>query len=605
MSSTTCEHPDELLTLGAMRLLSAAETARLDEQTSACPACRERWQEYRALAALMPQLAQEEIMPSRAIDRKTAPGQNGKRPLLPGFFGADAKNDEAGTADFSGPQRPGSTRQRRRYAKRRLVRALSGLAAAVLLAGLIGGFWLLTLSRAPKSAREPGIAQKTQPVITYNPCSNEIAKSLQGGAPACGLVVTDYSTNPETLLEIDPTSGKSLPTMKPLALPAGVAETASISADHRTLALSILPQDSGSSYIQIVWLDTWRLGAKLNVSLNQNEGLQSLAITPDGTGIYAVIETYGQAGAGQARLGYYAYDRGHDSLTSRWSAPLPFEPGDNGYNNDSSFALSTDGQTAYLFSAAVTPPQLVALQLGANGIESQSSLRLPSIASGIEPPFDPKHTYMPGDPIYTVYHAAVMFAPQQNKLYLVHAEASDPSKDVLVVIGLAGTQMTLGADIPIKGEGQLLAAINGAARGGPLTVQPQLGLRPEKGSPFDGRSEVGVVSPNGRWIYLSGTSYSPQIVNGSWNGEQTTNLGLVKIDVQTGQVVSQWFKNNAYFGLTFGPDGRNLYLFGPPPEVGSTAYSAQSALLAFDTEQGKIVNEFPDVDSSWFVVPLP
>ncbi len=626
MSSTTCTHSDELLTLGAIRLLSTAEEAQLDEQINACPSCRERLQEYRVLATIMPRLTEEEMAPSRAIEGTTAPHQNGKKLHLPGFFETGAKNDAAETDDFSGPQRPENTRPLRRPANRRLVGVLSGLAAAVLLVGVIGGFWLLMLSRAPKSAHGPGIPQATQQVITDNPCSNEVAKGVQGGAPACGLVVTDYSTTPETLLEVDPTTGKSLPSLKPLALPAGVAETASLSADQRTLALGIVPQDGSTpTYIQIIWLDTWQLGAKLQVSLTQNESLQSLSITPDGTGIYAVIYTYTQAGGvGQASLRYYAYDRGHDKLTARWSAPLPFVPGDDGYNNSSSFALSADGQTAYLFSAAVNPPQLVALQLGANGIQSQRTLRLPSIASGTEPPFDPNATYVPGDPIYSVYHAAVMFAPQQNKLYLVHAEASDPSKDVLVVIQLSGIQMTLGPDIPVKGAGNLLAVTNGAAfsnalsapstgaapqltmpaSSGPLAIQPQLGLRPYKGSPFNGRDEEGAVSLDGRWIYLSGTSYAPQFTGNSWNGEQTTNLGLLKIDTQTGQVVGQWFKDNSYFELTFGPDGRNLYLFGPPPEIDTTLYTTPSELLTFDTEQGKVVNEFSGIDSSWFVLPL-
>ncbi|HEY7357507.1 MAG TPA: hypothetical protein VH590_13605, partial [Ktedonobacterales bacterium] len=271
-----------------------------------------------------------------------------------------------------------------------------------------------------------------------------------------------------------------------------------------------------------------------------------------------------------------------------------------------------DGKTAYLFSAATNPPQLAAVPLKANGIGSPHILALPSVASGAEPPFgDESYTYKPGDPIYQWYQPAVMFVPAQNKLYLVHAEAQNPGKDVLVVIDLA--QMKLGPDIPIKGENLPLAAVSTpaqtstrAAHSMPLIAQPQPGLLPMKGEPYNGRSETGVVSPDGRWIYLSGTSSTPQFNSvGSWTGEKQTNLGLLQIDTRTGQVGGRWFTGASYAGLTFGQDTRNLYLFGPPSYTNTVDMNNNPVLLVFDTQQRKVVNTFPEIQAGWFILPLP
>lgn len=627
MSSTTCEHNDELLTLGAMHLLSAEEQTRLDAQVSACPACQERLQEYRALAALMPQLMLLETAPANALNEKPVSSPNGKTPHLPALFarkaGSDAESEGAAGSNHPGLDHPIAIGTQPRAASHRLVKVVSVLAAAIMLLGLVGGFWLLALSRAPKTGHNQTPVQPTeQTVITYNPCSSEIAKGIQGGVPACGLVVMDYLQTPAALVEVDPATGNPQAGLKPL--PVGNALLASLSADHRTLALGIIPNGtSDPTYLQMVWLDNWKLGAKLRLPINAAQNLQDMAITPDGTGIYAVIDDGSQTTT-QAVLQYYTYDRGHDTLAFRWSKPLPFVPG-NGVVSDGSFALSADAKTAYLFSAATNPPQLAAVPLNANGIGSPRILPLPSIASGAVPPFgDENYTYKPGDPIYQWYQPAVMFVPTQNKLYLVHAEAKDPSKDVLVVIDLA--QMTLGPDIPIQNNASHAltstslpaqtstspaAALfsqqaNPALSNGTLGIQPQVGLRPFKGKPYNGRSEVGAVSPDGRWIYLSGFTSAPTFNStGSWSGEQQTGLGLLKIDTQTGKVVGRWYTGASYYALIFAPDGQDLYLFGPPPYTNTTDANNVDVMLVFDTQQAKVANVFSNIESGWFILTLP
>ncbi len=590
MSSTTCEHNDELLALGAMRLLSSEEQARLDAQVSACPACRARLQEYQALAASMPQLVRLETAPSKALGGQPAVSPNGKLPHLPAFFEADTSNTSAS-------ERPIAIGWQRRSEHHRLVKVLSGLAAVVILAGLIGGFWLLALSHAPKAPPNPTIAQPSPTtVITYNPCSNEIAKGVVVLIPACGLVVMDYQPAPAKLVMLDPATGKPFDSLPPLQV--GIATLAAVSADRHILALGIAPdQSDGPSYIQMVALDTWKLGAKVQVPFKLDTGIQDLAIMPDGTGVYAVISDYSHTPA-RATLQHYAYDRGKNTLTFRWNAALPFVPG-NGTPGNHSFALSADGKTAYIFSATTNPAQLAALPLKSNGIGTPRISTWPSIAPGAAVPGDGNYVYKPGDPIAHIYQPAIMFAPQQNKLYLAHAEAQDPGKDVLTVIDLSTFRWR---DVPIRSPSQTTLAAGGQA----VTLQPQRGLRPYKGKPYIGRNEVGTVSPDGRWVYLSGASFAPEFnADGTWKGEQETDLGLLKIDTGTGQVVGRWFQGAAFSTLTLAQDGQRLYLFGPPPAGGQTYSSSPTALLVFDTAQQKLTSLSPSIDFSWFILTVP
>jgi hypothetical protein len=580
MSSTTCTHTDELIALGAMCLLSAEEQARLDAQVGACPACRERLREYQTLAAAMPQLVQI----------KSASALHGTALHAPAIFESETES--------ANPEPPIALQPQPRPVQPRAIKALSGLAAAIILLGVIGGFLLLLLSHAPKTSRQPTTPQPT--AIIYNPCTIEAAKHAPN-LPPCGLVVMDYSHTPSLLEEIDPTTGQPLAGLKPLQVDNALL--ASASADRRTLALGVFSSDSNTTFLQIVWLDTWQLGAKLQIALTSTEGLQDLLMTPDGAGIYVIIDAYGTTPP-QATLRYYSYDRAQNVLKPGWSAPLAHAPG-AGSIDDGAFALSADAKTAYIFSAASTPPQLAAIPLKANGIGSPRILPLPSIASGAEPPLnDENYTYKPGDPIYSWYQPAVIFAPAQNRLYLVHAEAQNPGKDALLVVNLA--TMSAGADIPITHAGQAGAALQLSTPGRALAAQPQRGVRPYKGRPYTGRSEMGTVTSDGRWLYLSGSNTAPQFnASGLWSGEQATNLGLWKLNTQTGQVVGQWFAGAFYNALTFGSDGRNLYLFGPPPNADPTLPTLAGNLLVFDTQQERVTGSFTNIQDGWFILTVP
>src|SRR5581483_2205007 len=142
----------------------------------------QRWRDYQALAGAMPQLVRLETAPSQEVNAQPVISPNGKAPHTPAFF-------EAGTEPTPGhltsPQRPSVSTLQRRYAHRRLVRVLSGLAAAILLLGVVGSFWLLLLSHNSRSSHPTVTPQPTKTVTLYNPCPNDIAKGAPGAPPAC------------------------------------------------------------------------------------------------------------------------------------------------------------------------------------------------------------------------------------------------------------------------------------------------------------------------------------------------------------------------------------------------------------------------------------
>jgi hypothetical protein len=191
----------------------------------------------------------------------------------------------------------------------------------------------------------------------------------------------------------------------------------------------------------------------------------------------------------------------------------------------------------------------------------------------------------------------------------------------LVVIVLTKTQAFIeGEDIPITEAGQTLTDMNttlppdgpmlapllafspsltAEANGVSLAIQPQQATRPAKGQPYYGRSEQGTVSSDGRWIYLTGTTYAPASAEG---GVEDTGMGIMKIDTQTGHVIGHWLKGNTYSTLTVSPNGNTLYVFGDPYTGANNPNIAE--ILALDAQQGTILNTFSSFTSCPFLFVL-
>lgn len=183
MPTTTCEHDEATLTRAALQMLSEAERMALDDRLATCGTCRARLAEYRTLVSDLRQLVPAAAAAStrdRALSRPAARRsgraaqwreRNGATVGGAGEDGADGE-DDAVTAPR--PLAPARWRSRARSARA----LVSTLAAVLLLALLLGGFWSFGSGRGRHGS--PGRAASTSAVVVPG-----VASALGPAPVAC------------------------------------------------------------------------------------------------------------------------------------------------------------------------------------------------------------------------------------------------------------------------------------------------------------------------------------------------------------------------------------------------------------------------------------
>jgi hypothetical protein len=353
-----------------------------------------------------------------------------------------------------------------------------------------------------------------------------------------------------------------------------------LAADRRTLVLAIAPtQDDSAVYLQVVSLDRWELGPQIKTG----HYVDALAVSDDGLHIYAVMPEY-NAGAATIWLQSYLYQPQHNGLQESWRTTLPFLPNSDG------FTLSRDGSTLYAFSEITSPAQILQVHVGERGLEHLQFIGLPQLAGGADPPAN-SAPYKPGDPIPEVYHPAVIFSPDRTRLYLVYAPLDDPAHDRLMTIDLVN--WTASSDQPISGASQALAG-RSPTNASPFSSSTQgapLARLAATATPFNKRTERGVISPDGASLYLTGESQTAQInPDGTWK-EKTDYLGLWKITIQNALVAGRWFKGDTFYEVHMRMDGQMIYLFRQPSDSPQIIHTP-TTLLGFSTQAQRITSSF-------------
>ncbi len=576
MTSASCDHNDDLLALGAMRLLSPAEEAQLAGRLQRCPVCRQRMEEYRALAKAMPRLLTPTTIASASPTHAPIDGLASTRTLTLSQQRARKNTEGERGADQEPPEPhrpypflPGSRLRR----QPRLVNALSGLAAVLLLVCLVAGFRWLIVGRQQGNTMQP------------DGCTSS-AHASQASTWHCGILVLDYTKTPETLIPLDARTGNPLPGLKPLAV--GNVILSAITPDRRTLVLAVEPHENTSAvYLQMVLLDHWKLGPQIKTG----HYVDALAISDDGAHIYAVMPVYSN-GTTTIWLQSYLYRPNQSGglaggLQESWKSSLPFLPNSDG------FALSPDGATLYGFTETTSPAKIMQAHLGDTGLEQIQVLPLDELASGADPAANAA-PYKQGDPVPAVYHPAVIFSPDRTMLYLVYAPANDPTHDRLLTVYLLKWSGI--SDLPITDPTQTLADLNpgSASPFSPLARSARTAPAARLATaavPLNERTEHGVISPDGHWLYVTGESQTATIFSdGTWN-ENTDYLGVWKINAQNGKVAGHWFPDDTFNDVHMSMDGQMLYLFKQPPDSAHIVQKPTS-LLTFSTQTQRVVSSF-------------
>jgi hypothetical protein len=559
MTSIRCEHDDELLALGAMRLLSPAEGAQLAGRLQNCPACRLRLDEYRALARALPRLTVNNAAASPTNAAPASSAINGTSVFPKQQANKNAENEQATDQETPEQRHPYQLRPGSRLLRQpRLMNVLSGLAAALLLAFLLAGFRWLLLGRGQGQAIQP---------------SGCISRTHTGQVSTwqCGILVLDYTTKPETLIPLDTRTGKPLPGFRPL--PVGNAVLSAITPDRRTLVLAIAPtQNNSAVYLQLVLLDQWKLGPQIKTG----HYVDALTISDDSLHIYAVMPQYSNGTTTIWLQSYLYHPNATKGLQEGWRAMLPFLPNSDG------FALSPDGTMLYAFSEKTSPAQIMRATLGENGLEQVQSLPLTQLASGADPTVNAA-PYKKGDPVPSAYHPAVIFSPDRTMLYLVYAPQDNPTHDRLLTVYLAKWPAT--ADQAINDERQSRArlTLTSAAPFSPLVRGASILQRATTATPLNERAERGVISPDGQWLYVTGESQTATLFPDSTWQEKTEYLGLWKINVYNGQIAGFWYQGDTFHDVHMSMGGQTLYLFRQPTD-GTSIIQKPTSLLSFSTQ---------------------
>jgi hypothetical protein len=185
-----CGHDDELIEAAALDLLEPAEQGLLAERLAECPECRARLADASSLAGALRQL-----IPAEAGDVAHAAEESAFVADFRARRAADEQRhggEEAVAPSGSLPARLGS-RPRAPVGAVRLVNVVNGLAAALLLLVLVGGFWFLGPGRGHVGS-VGGI--RPRPTATATPAFPHIPY-LPGGIPTtCANLATTSSRGP-------------------------------------------------------------------------------------------------------------------------------------------------------------------------------------------------------------------------------------------------------------------------------------------------------------------------------------------------------------------------------------------------------------------------
>ena len=382
--------------------------------------------------------------------------------------------------------------------------------------GFLTFLFLLTACAAP-----------AQPV-SIEPSATESQTVTVDGTFETSLLASTWREGPKGswLFPLDPASGTPLPGYEPIPLVYSSAHA--FSPNRQTLAVVSFPKnDSYYHYngsLLLIDLPAWETR---RFDLELDGWVSSMVFSPDGKRLaIAHGETNYYLTIVNVEEGNIIAQTPMDSFVTR----LKFT------ENSETLMVYRPGMMP-VNNLSPGPPQV--LLLDAADLSPRWSAALEGVRDGMFPKDESitqPELYEPGNAFY--FTPALTFAPHQNTLYIVHA---DSERLTTVDFGLQKVE-TVSSQPKLSWFERLLSLTAGVAHA----------------KAADGTSKQAVVSPNGQFLYVVGTSTrSFQDQQGNFQTEQTP-LGLEIIQTSDGSRVEH-FDTDAN-ELSSSPDGRFLYL---------------------------------------------
>ena len=327
------------------------------------------------------------------------------------------------------------------------------------------------------------------------------------------------------LYPLDPITGTALPGYTPISF--GQNYSYAFSPDKRTLAAVVFPNDAAyHGNLLLVDLPTWQTQT---FELNTNGWVGSMVFSPDGRWLaLSQSESTYELTIFDLKGGVVAAHVEEDFLITRMKFTA---------DSESLMLYGMVIQNRYTENEMSAGAPNVKL-LDATDLSPRWSVELEGVRDGVYPTDEAVAIdyNQPGTAMYLA--PALAFAPNQNVLYIVHADS-----DHLTTVDFSTQKIaTVEIQDQLSWFERLLSLTAGVAQA----------------KVTDGTSKQAVISPDGQFIYAVGMrNESVQDKNGNWQMNQTP-LGLEIIQTSDGSRVER-FETEAN-DLSLSTDGRFLYL---------------------------------------------
>lgn len=339
------------------------------------------------------------------------------------------------------------------------------------------------------------------------------------------LLVTEWqdSAKGSMLYPIDPASGTALPGYEPISL--GYTSYFAFSPDRQMLAAVSFPTETSyHGSLMLINLPVWQTE---RFELELTGWASSMVFSPDGKQLaIAHGESNYQVTMVNVEEGAITAQVKTDSFVSR----LKFTQGGD--------ALMIYRPTFDLINQLNAPPPQVLL-LDAADLSPRWSAELEGVHDGIfakDDTITAAQLYELGNALHL--SPGLVFAPDRDALYVVHPD----SEQLTTVDFQSQTVSTVRIQPKLTWFERLLSLDAGVAHA----------------KIADGTNKQAVISPDGRFLYVTGVSHrSFEDQLGNLQMEQTP-LGLEVIQIRDGSRISR-FESDAT-ELSLSPDGRFLYL---------------------------------------------
>lgn len=385
----------------------------------------------------------------------------------------------------------------------------------------------LTACAAPATGTPAGLQFQIEPTtVPANPTAAPPETTAQATFEE-SLLVAEWKGRSEgnLLFPLDPASGNALPEFTPI--PLGQSYSYAFSPDRQTLAAVTFPNDNiYRGGLLLIDLRSW---TTQTIELETSGWVSAMTFSPDGKRLaIAQGESAYHLTLVDLEKGIITAQREEDSLIMRMKFTT---------DSESLMLYGTVTKNRYTVNEVNGGAPLIKL-LDVADLSPRWSAELETVHDGIFPKDEnvTPDLSQPGTALYI--SPAVVFAPDQNTLYVVHADS-----DQLTIANFDSQEVqTVEIQAELTWFERLLSLTAGVAHA----------------KVSDGTTKQAVLSPDGQLLYVVGLRYESFLDKMGNLQMNQTPLGLEIIRTNDGSRVERFETDSS--DLSISTDGQILYL---------------------------------------------